>query len=106
MLSNAGLDDVARWYQRETGQEPDSRAASRLLKIAAYLHANGKNLEDVRLVPNQDRAWNTRRNRSEIERLATCIGNTGEAKRLTYWWILPRETPKKKTRKRKGKSDG
>lgn len=87
-----GLETIAAWYEEHTGHEVRSRASGRLLKIASYLKSTGKSLDDVEMIPNQDRAWNTRRNRSEVEKSAVCIGSTGQAKRLTYWWLMARET--------------
>lgn len=99
---SSGLGAIASWYGEQTGLGVDARAAARLIKIQTYLSEHGRTLDQVLLVSNQDRAWNTRKNRAPHEKGAVCIGNTGKASGLTYWWILSK--PPKAKRKRAPKA--
>ena len=82
---------TAQFYERETGRS-SKQGASRVAKIQDFLESNDLTLDQIKLEKHNDSRWNTRRNRTELEKRAKMIGYTNHKYHgflVEMWWVIP-----------------
>ena len=82
---------IENYYNQETGRSI-KQGANRIKLIKQYLEAHNLTLDQIILENHRDYKWNTRKNRTELEKRAEIIGSTNDSMKgflKEMWWVIP-----------------
>ena len=90
------MQDICRRLEEATGKVPPM---TRVQKALEFCQSHGLGAEEVEFVNHQDRFWSERGVRTDLERLAVCVGYTNAWSsdvKNERWWVVPLREPRRR----------